>query len=83
VPSYDLLTFDRYVDTVRGKNIARTWFAGIEILGPSCREKVMWFFTGASWALKHDTSVSRVSLVVSRFEGARYTRLSPRANQSP
>ena len=36
----------------------------------------MWFFNGASWVLKENTQVSRVSLAISRFDGTRFVRLS-------
>lgn len=74
--TFDLLTLDKYVDIARFKSVSKTWFVGLELVGPSSREKVMWFFTGASWILKQDTKVSRVSLAVSRFDGTRYLRLT-------
>lgn len=74
--AYDLLTLEKYVDITRGKGVSKTWFVGLDIAGPSSREKVLWFFSGASWILKQDPNVSRVSLAVSRFDGTRYIRLN-------
>jgi Fic family protein/molecular chaperone DnaK (HSP70) len=73
---YDLLTLEKYVDITRGKSVSKTWFIGLDIFGPNAREKVLWFFNGASAVLRRDMKASRVSLAISRFDGGRYARLN-------
>jgi hypothetical protein len=72
---FDLLTLEKYIDIASGKTASRTWFVGLEMLGPASKEKAMWFFNPASWILKRDGKASKVSLAVSRFDGTRYVRL--------
>ena len=72
---YDLLPFEKYEDISRGKGATRTWFVGLEISGPRSREKILLFFSCASWRLTQNPNASRVSLVVSRYDGSRYQRL--------
>jgi len=73
---FDLLPLEKYTDIACGRKVTRTWFVGLELVGPSSREMLMWFFTGASWfLLKQGSSISRVALAVSRFDGTRYVRL--------
>jgi hypothetical protein len=72
---YDLLTLEKYVDIASGRNASRTWFVGLEMVGPASREKAMWFFNAASWVLRQESRASRVSLAISRFDGTRYMRL--------
>jgi hypothetical protein len=75
--AYDLLTLEKYTDITCGRKVTRTWFVGLDLIGPSSREMLMWFFTGASgFLLGTDTNISRVALAVSRFDGTRYVRLS-------
>lgn len=76
VQKYDMLTFDKYAEMALGKRAARTWFVGVEITGPQSRERTMWFFNGASRALRKTGAASSVSLAISRFDGARFVRLS-------
>lgn len=73
---YDLLTIEKYIDIASGRSVPRTWFVGIEIIGPTAREKVMCFFNPASRFLRQDTTTSKVSLAISRFDGTRYMRLA-------
>jgi hypothetical protein len=74
--TYDLLTIDKYIDILRGKSASKTWFVGLEIFGPTTRDKFLFFFVSASWLLRKDPKISRVSLAVSRHDGTRYNRLS-------
>jgi hypothetical protein len=73
---YDLLSIEKYIDIASGRSVPRTWFVGVEIVGPTAREKVMWFFNSASRFLSQDTTTSKVSLAISRFDGTRYMRLT-------
>jgi Fic family protein len=73
---YDLLPIEKYREITAGKSVTKTWFIGLEMSGPRSRERVLWFFTGASWVLKQDTQASRVSLAISRSDGTRYVRLN-------
>jgi hypothetical protein len=72
---YDLLPIEKYRDIASGKSVTKTWFIGLDIVGPRSKERVLWFFNGASWILKQNTQVSRVSLAISRFDGTRFVRL--------
>jgi hypothetical protein len=76
---YDLLTFEKYADISKGKGSTKTWFVGLEISGPRSRERVLeqvlLFFTRASWMIMQEPRASKVSLIVSRFDGSRYQRL--------
>lgn len=73
---YDLLTFEKYLDIRGGRGVSKTWFLGLDMVGPQTRQKFMWFFNGASWILKQKEVASPVSLAISRFDGSRYLRLS-------
>jgi len=73
---YDVLTLEKYEDITSGSRVTKTWFVGLEILGPESRERLLFFFNRASRSLGHDPKTSRVSLAISRFDGNRYQRLS-------
>lgn len=73
---YDLLPIEKYRDIANGKGVTKTWFIGLDIIGPRSRERVLWFFNAASWVLKQNTQASRVSLAISRLDGTRYVRLN-------
>ena len=73
---FDLLTLEQYVNIANGRPVSRTWFVGLELFGPTAREKAMLFFNSASPSLRHDVKASRVSLALSRFDGASYVRLN-------
>jgi hypothetical protein len=72
---YDLLPIEKYMDITNGRAVTKTWFIGLDIFGPQSRERVLWFFTNASWTVKQDKQSSRVSLGISRFDGNRFIRL--------
>jgi len=74
--TYDVLTLEKYIDIARGRSVSKTWFVGMEIIGPNARERVLLFFNHAGMSLRQDMGASRVSLAISRFDGARYNRLS-------
>jgi len=73
---YDLLALEKYEDIINGRKATRTWFAGLEIVGPDSRERVLFFFNRASRSIMQDEKASRVSLAISRFDGNQYNRLS-------
>lgn len=73
---YDLLPIEKYWDISSGKSVTKTWFIGLDMVGPRSKEKVLWFFNGASWLLKQNAQASRVSLAISRFDGTRFARLN-------
>lgn len=75
VKEYDLLTFEKYDDICNGRGATRTWFLGLELISPRCRERLLLFFNRGDWKITQDPKASKVSLVVSRFYGARYQRL--------
>src|SRR5712691_7193873 len=72
---YDLLPFEKYEDLRRGKTTTETWFVGIEISGPRSSEKALLSFNRSNPMLMKNSKASKVSLVVSRFDGARYQHL--------
>ncbi len=74
--TYDFLTLDKYVEIVQGKTVSKTWFVGLEIFGPGAREKLLCFFSGASRLLRQDIKASGVAVLISRYDGSRYNRLS-------
>jgi hypothetical protein len=73
---YDLLPIEKYNEISNGRSATRTWFIGLDILGPESRAKILWFFNNASWTMKQDKQSSRVSLGISRFDGNRFVRLT-------
>ncbi len=73
---YDVLALEKYEDISSGRRASRTWFVGLEILGPDSRERLLFFFNRASRSIAQDPKASRISLAISRFDGSRYQRLS-------
>jgi hypothetical protein len=73
---YDVLALEKYEDITTGRRASKTWFVGLEILGPGSRERLLFFFNRASRSIAQDPKASRVSLAISRFDGNRYERLS-------
>jgi hypothetical protein len=76
---YDLLTFEKYDDISKGKGSTKTWFVGLEISDPvrerGVLEKSITVLYCASWMIMQEPRSSKVSLIVSRFDGSRYQRL--------
>lgn len=60
----------------RGKKATRTWFQVLEISGIRSYEKMLLFFSRASWKPMQEPKASKVSLVASRFDGTRFQRLN-------
>jgi len=73
---YDMLTREKYDLLAAAGNAPRTWFFSLEIRSTRSRARLMFFFQRASAAAHKITGVSPVSLVISRYDGESFHRLS-------
>jgi len=73
---YDVLALEKYEDITGGRRASRTWFLGLEILGPGSRERFLFFFHRASRSIVQDQKASMASLAICRFDGNEFQRLS-------
>lgn len=72
---YDVLPFDKYLDITLGKKVSKTWFVGVEIIGPQSKERMLFFFERFVEKARDKKVLSPVSLVLARSDGASYRKL--------
>ena len=76
VLQYDMLSFEKYFDIQRAKNVPRTWFFRLDVLGPGSYVRMMLFFEHISTDCVMTGTVNQVALKVARYNGSKYVRLT-------